>query len=90
MEALKVKAFIKAHSPGGKSVEAASPVCASKSATRLRRVERVPWSACEPKTIRSGAGLMSTLSMIRAANAHHWLLPYKPVIFSALSGSRAP
>ena len=40
------------HAPGGKSVEAARAVCASKLAIRLRSVVSVPSSACEPSTMR--------------------------------------
>ena len=62
-----IAAFLVVIRPGRKSVDAASSVCASKPAIRLRRVARVLSSACEPRTMRSGAGSTSTLSMIRAA-----------------------
>jgi hypothetical protein len=39
----------------------------SKSSIRFLSVVIVPVSACEPSTIRNGAGSMSTLSMMRAA-----------------------
>ena len=64
---IRARAIGAGHSPGGKSVDAASAVCASKLASRLRRVVRVLSSACEPSTMRSGAGSTSTLSMMRAA-----------------------
>ena len=56
-----------AHSPGGKSVEAASSVYASKPAMRAFSAAIVLASACDPSTIRSGAGSLSTLAMIAAA-----------------------
>ena len=43
---------LRRHAPGGKSVEAARAVCASKLAIRLRSVVSVPSSACEPSTMR--------------------------------------
>ena len=48
--------------PGAKSVEAASLACCPKSSLRWRRVLMVDSSAWEPSIMRSGTGLMSTLS----------------------------
>ena len=66
-EAAAFSSWSAAYSPSGKSVEAASSLCSSKSARRALRVEIVQSSACEPSIIRRGAGSLSALSMMRAA-----------------------
>ena len=64
------------HSPGGKSVEAARSVCASKPATHLRSVARVLVSACEPSTMPSGAGSADRRNNLQTAP--NCRKPWKP------------
>jgi hypothetical protein len=63
------------HCPGGKSVEAASSVFASKPSIRFVASPKVLCSAREPSTIRRGAGSTSALSIMRAASGPGWGTP---------------